>query len=47
MNKIFRAFLIVMILMALLGAAVLIQGAQRHVNRPLTPSMPGGAVRHV
>ena len=46
MTKFFRGFLIAMILLALLGVAVLIQGAQRHVNRPLTPATPGGAVRH-
>jgi len=36
-----------MIVLAALGAALLVHGAVRHVNRPLTPIAPGGSVRHV
>ena len=46
MKRLFRAFLILMILLALLGAALLVQGAIRHTNRPLAPATPGGTVRH-
>jgi len=47
MHKLFRAFLITMTLLALLGIALLIQGAVRHANRPLTPATPGGSVRYI
>jgi len=46
MNRFFKAFLIAMIALAALGAALLVQGAARHANRPLTPTAPGGSVRY-
>ena len=47
LNKYFKAFVIAMIALAALGAALLVQGAVRHVNRPLAPTAPGGSVRYV
>ena len=47
MNRLIRAFLITMVLLLALGVALLVQGAIRHENRPLTPSTPGGSVHHV
>ena len=47
MKGLFRAFLIAMILLLALGIALVIQGAMRHGNRPLTPTTPGGSVHYV
>jgi len=47
MSRLFRAFLITMFLLLALGAALLVQGAVRYANRPLTPTTPGGSVHHV
>lgn len=46
MNKLYRTFLIAMVVLAALGVALLVQGTVRHANRPLTPTTPGGSVRH-
>jgi len=47
MHKLFRTFLIAMTLLALLGVALLVHGAIRHANRPLTPATPGGSVLYI
>jgi len=47
MNRLIRAFLITMVLLLALGIALLVQGAIRHGNQPLTPTKPGGSVHHV
>jgi len=47
MKGLVRGFVIAMVLLLALGAALLIQGALRHANRPLMPSTPGGSVRYM
>ncbi|MCL2544908.1 MAG: hypothetical protein FWE77_03200 [Clostridia bacterium] len=46
MNRLIRAFLVVMVVLLALGIALLVQGAVRHGNRPLTPTTPGGSVHY-